>query len=145
MSNVLGKNGYKKLQKVMAAGEKLPSWTSHKTGAGQTSQSGRASAAPNLPTVSEEQPANIQAAVDASEDMQLAIREFGLTGDLYMVLGVRRIPLIVTIAEQGLSESVRGLGILGWGRRKAVLPQASPTGKDVRGRHSFVPGEDRLS
>ena len=88
MCNVLGKNSYKRLEKIMAAGEKLPSWSSRKTGASQTSKSARASAAPNLQTVDEEQSEDIQAAVDSSEDMQLAIQDFGLTGDLYMVIGV---------------------------------------------------------
>ena len=46
-----------------------------------------ASTKPNLQTVDEESE-DIQAVVDASEDMQLAIQELGLTGDLYMVIGV---------------------------------------------------------
>ena len=86
--NKLGKGKFPELLELMEAGEKLPSWSSHHSGAGRTSKSTRASATPDLQTVNEEQPEDIQAAVDGSEDMQLAIEEFGLTGDLYMVIGV---------------------------------------------------------
>ena len=85
--NILGKTKYPELLKLMEAGEKLPSWSSHKTGAGHASKSMPASTKPNLQTVDEESE-DIQAVVDASEDMQLAIQELGLTGDLYMVIGV---------------------------------------------------------
>ena len=88
LGSALGKRNYTQLQKIMKAGENLPSWSSHKTGAGQTSKSAHVSASPNLQTVDEEQSEDIQAAVDASEDMQRAVQEFGLTGDLYMVVGV---------------------------------------------------------
>ena len=90
VGSALGKDGYAELKKVLAAGEKLPSWSSHKPGGEQTSRSAHA---PNLQTVSEEQYEDIQAVVDASEDMQLAIQEFGLTEDLYMVIGVCRVSL----------------------------------------------------
>ena len=96
VGSALGKNGYAELKKVLAAGKKLPSWSSRKP---EDEQTARSAHAPNLQTVDGVQYEDIQAVVDASEDMQVAIQEFGLTEDLYMVIGVCRVSFASSSAD----------------------------------------------
>ena len=105
----------------MTAGKKLPSWTSRKSGGEQTD-----ALAVEPQAAHEEQPEDIQAAVDASEDMQVAMQDFGLTEDLYMVIGVSRVWLPPVPANR-VSDPFCGPGILQHGRQ-AILPQAPPRG-----------------
>ena len=96
VGSALGKNGYAELKKVLAAGKKLPSWSSRTPEDEQTAKSAHA---PNLQFVDEEQCEDIQAVVDASEDMQHTVQEFGLTKDLYMVIGVCHVSLASSSAD----------------------------------------------
>ena len=82
----LEQTNHARLKNIMDAGALLPSWSDC-----QPAETGQALAsadiAPDL-AADETQPKDIQAAVDASEDMQLAVQDFELTRDLYMVIGV---------------------------------------------------------
>ena len=83
----LEQTNYARLKKIMEAGALLPSWSNRPELARAGQATTRTDVALDL-TVDEEQPKDIQAAVDASEDMQLAVQDFELTRDLYMVIGV---------------------------------------------------------
>ena len=102
----LEQTNYARLKRIMKAGALLPFWSSRpKTEAGQALAGARTSTVSQSRTVDEEQPEDIQAAIDASEDMQLAVQEFGLNSDLYMVLGVSRVSHSLSSAEQLLSRN----------------------------------------
>ena len=94
MAANFGKTGFTQLKALVAEGAKLPSWSSRRASTeDKESQGARASVSTRLPTLPEAVTTSLQAAVDASEDMQLAIEELGLTDDLFGVLGVRILPV----------------------------------------------------
>ena len=88
----------------MHAGMLLPSWSSCRdTEALHGLANTQVSTTSDLRVIDDEQPKDIQAAVDASEDMQLAIQDFGLTSDLYMVIGVSDFSPSIAIADHKLT------------------------------------------
>ena len=85
LGETLDKERFDQLKALMVDGKKLSSWSSRKR------PSRRAPAPSNLETVDEHADEDIQYAVEASEDMQLAMRELGLTDELLIVIGVSNI------------------------------------------------------
>ena len=90
---ILDNGRFARLNSLMAARnfKDLPSWSRHSKEGGRASKSARASTTPDPDLVGEEADEDIQAAVNASEDIQLAMQELGLRDELYVVIGVSSI------------------------------------------------------